>query len=99
MLVIEKAKKPTVWTADVICKGVPDVCDGCGATLRIEEDDLFRIRVGRAGFERFVAQFQCPECGARTDFYNYPVPDVLVDYAEHRQYDPQSWLAGYEGRP
>ena len=90
-------KQRVLWSAKVLCEGVTGVREGCGATLEIEEDDLFRIEIGNAGFERCISQFQCP-CGARTDFYEYPEPRVLLNYSEHESYRADCDLKGYKER-
>jgi hypothetical protein len=98
MEVLEKPKTKKVWACPVVCAGVQDVKLGCGAKLRITEDDLFRVNVGNFGTSRLVAQFQCPECGARTDFFGYPEPAVLLDYREHQDYKPTSDLQGTKSK-
>jgi hypothetical protein len=97
MKILKEPVPKKLWTAEVTCYGVYGVREGCGATLEIEEDDLFRVQVGNAGFERFIAQFQC-QCGARTDFDEYPEPSVLLDYSEHLSYLPECDLKGYSER-
>ena len=96
MEVLDKPKIKHKWLQTVKCEGVDGVKVGCGATLSINEDDLFRVKVGNVGFQRYIAQYQCPECGVRTDFHGYPNPSVLLDYWQHSQYRETSELAGYE---
>jgi hypothetical protein len=95
MEVLEKPKAKKKWSTQVICMGVQDVRIGCGAILKISEDDLFRVKVGNVGRSRWVAQFQCPECGVHSDFFGYPEPVVLLDYCEHADYKASSDLQGY----
>ena len=96
MEVLEKPIIKHKWIHTVKCEGVNGIKAGCGASLSINEDDLFRVKIGNFGFQRFIAQFQCPECGVRTDFQGYPNPSVLLDYWQHAQYSVSSDLAGYE---
>lgn len=96
MEVIEKAKPAAKWTKIVICTGVVDVRIGCYAKLKIDEDDLFRIKIGNRGKERYAAQFQCPDCHVRSDFFGYPNPSVLLDYYEHPSHRAEGELYGYQ---
>jgi hypothetical protein len=96
MQVLEKPKTKEMWSQTVSCVGVPNVRPGCGAKLAITEDDLFRIRIGNEGYQRYIAQYQCPECGARSDLASYPEPSILMDYWQHAQYRQESDLSGYE---
>lgn len=95
MEVLEKPKAKEIWKTTVECNGVTDVKKGCGAKLSISEDDLFRVKVGAVGLEHYVAQYQCPECGARSDYDDYPEPAVLVNYEQHASYQPENDLMGY----
>jgi hypothetical protein len=96
MQVLEKSQPKNQWTETVTCTGVPNVRQGCGAKLIINEDDLFRIEIGNAGFQHYIAQFQCPECGVRTDFDDYPNASILQDYWQHASFRDESDLKGYE---
>jgi hypothetical protein len=96
MQVLEKPKTKEQWSQTVTCDGVNKVREGCGAKLAITEDDLFRVKVGAEGFVQYIAQYQCPECGVRSDLPTYPNASVLMDYWQHPQYRKESDLTGYE---
>jgi len=57
------------WTMDVICEGTPTLSSnlGCGATLRISPEDIYRVRMTVSQDETKSKFFVCcPSCRAET---------------------------------
>lgn len=86
------------WTTTVTCEGKQGVRLGCGTSLEINEDDLFRVdRATVPGVSPdpritkciSVACVQCPTCKAWSDVDDYPQADVLPDYGMWRYINAQ----------
>lgn len=67
------------WSTTAECSGKGNGSDGCGATLRVDQEDLFTTEVPHDA--RQYVTFKCHECGALTDLgdtYRCDIPDDIV---------------------
>jgi hypothetical protein len=66
--VLKKGKVPAGWHKKLKCTGAGNNTKGCGATLLVLEEDIFKIRLwNRHDIEYNQGRFCCPECGTVTD--------------------------------
>ena len=72
MKVIKKGRRQQGWAKEYVCTGKGNGGGGCGATLLVEEDDLFRTgHHCYDGSSDYFITFRCPECGVLTDISDY----------------------------
>lgn len=70
MKVLKKGKPQKGWAKNYKCTGKGNKGGGCGALLRVEEDDLF-LTFSHAGNETTTyIGFKCCDCGVLTDIWN-----------------------------
>ncbi len=64
---MEVIKKGPGWSRDVKCTGSGNGDGGCGSTLRVTLDDLFRTQSHARDESTDYITFRCCECGVMTD--------------------------------
>lgn len=64
MLIIKKAPK---WSMDVECTGKGNGEDGCGAVLRVTQEDVFKNQVRSGNETNTYLTIRCCGCGVMTD--------------------------------
>ena len=63
------------WSAKLACTGTGNEGTGCGATVAIEQGDVFNSRT----YARPIATVECPRCEAWTDLGGEPWPGASGD--------------------
>jgi hypothetical protein len=74
MKVIKPGRAQKKWAKEFKCTGTGNGSGGCGATLLVEEDDLFQTHVNSMDETDYFTTFKCCACGVFTDI---PTPDHL----------------------
>jgi len=78
--VVEKGRPQTGWAKEYKCTGKGNKGGGCGATLLVEQGDLFMTAHHcYDGSSDYYVTFKCCECGVLTDI---PESDAPVRAAE-----------------
>lgn len=73
MKVIKKGRPQKGWAQECECTGSGNKGGGCGATLLVEEGDLFQTYASYMGRdEEWFVTFKCSECGVLTDLKDSP---------------------------
>jgi len=73
MKVIKPGRQQKGWAAELKCTGRGNGDGGCGATLLVEEGDLFQTaRHCYDGSSDYFVTFACSECGVWSDTEKYP---------------------------
>lgn len=68
MKVIQKGDGRKGWAKEFKCTGSGNGNGGCGATLLVEEGDLYRTHsYDYGGGHDVFTTFKCPECNQETD--------------------------------
>lgn len=68
MKTIKKGRKQKGWAKKVKCTGNGNGGGGCGATLLVEESDLYKTHhYDYGGGHDVYITFACQECGVETD--------------------------------
>jgi hypothetical protein len=70
MQIVKEGRKQTGWAKHFECSGKGNKGGGCGATLLVEQGDLFKTFVGAnygGDTPEPVATFKCAACGVLTD--------------------------------
>ena len=88
MKVLKKGRKQKGWSTEATCTGKGNGGGGCGATLLVEEPDIFRTQTSAMGEITTCATFECSECGVWTDLGTSDgvlgVPSHIVAKARQR---------------
>lgn len=76
-------------SAERVCTGQGNGKGGCGATLLVEEADIYATYASYMGRdEEWFATFKCPCCGVETDIPRADVPPriwrAIIDAWKHR---------------
>jgi len=74
MKVLKPGRIQKGWAKDFTCTGSGNDGGGCGATLLVEEGDLFSTRSSCAGEVTTYVTFECASCGVWTDLKTADVP-------------------------
>lgn len=78
MKVLKPGREQKGWAIEAECTGSGNGDGGCGATLLVEEGDLFVTRSRhRDEVERFTT-FKCAACGVLTDLPEGRVPSAVL---------------------
>ncbi len=87
MKVITKGRKQQGWAREFTCTGKGNGNGGCGATLLVEEGDMYiTIAHSYDASTDYYNTFKCCECGVETDLPDSEVPDrVRNDMAAKRE--------------
>lgn len=73
MKVIKAGRQQHGWSKEFECTGTGNGGGGCGATLLVEEADLFHTsRSSYDGETDYFVTFKCCSCGVLTDIKDYP---------------------------
>lgn len=68
MKVIQKGRPQKGWAKEFKCTGAGNGSGGCGATLLVEQDDVFHTHnTDYGGGHDVYNTFKCTECGVLTD--------------------------------
>lgn len=81
MKVLRKGRAQKGWAKKYRCTGRGNGEGGCGATLLVEEGDLFETNSSALGEVTRYPTFECP-CGVRTDIPWSDVPGHLYHLPE-----------------
>lgn len=93
MKVLRAGKTPRKWSLKMSCTGAGYGARGCGAVLRIGQEDLF-VPEDRAEKLHCVAAILCPLCERVTDLEEGDVPVALRADLPSRT----DWQAAQEAR-
>jgi len=64
MKLIKEGRKQKGWAKEYVCSGSGNKGGGCGATLLVEEGDLFQTYRSNMGW---YVTFECSQCSVQTD--------------------------------
>jgi len=67
MKVIKKGRPQKGWAKEFKCTGKGNEGGGCGATLLVEQTDLFQTASHSRDETDYYVTFECCECGVLTD--------------------------------
>lgn len=68
MKVIKKGRPQKGWAKEFKCTGAGNGEGGCGATLLVEQDDVFQTSSSHYdGSTDYYSTFECVECKVLTD--------------------------------
>ncbi len=70
MKVIKEGRPQKGWAKEFECTGNGNGNGGCGATLLIEQADVFRTTSSARDEITYYNTFKCCECGVLTDIPN-----------------------------
>jgi len=80
MKVIKKGREQTGWAQEFKCTGKGNGGGGCGATLLVEEDDMYFTSSSHYdGSTDYYNTFKCCDCGVETDLPDSKVPGNVRD--------------------
>ena len=83
MKVLVPGKEVIGWAKEYNCTGKGNEGAGCGASLLVEEDDLWYIRVtDYGGGTEVYYTFICEWCGCMTDVDHRHLPRHVMEKAE-----------------
>lgn len=91
MRVLKPGRDQRGWAKEFECTGKGNGDGGCGATLLVEEGDLFRTSSCHQGEVDHFTTFQCCACGVDTDI---DVPRHIADKAPTKQ----AWVEAQASR-
>ena len=94
MRVLKKGRKQRGWAIEMLCSGNGHGGGGCGATLLVEEDDIYETGSGGDGPD-YARTFVCPECRVETNLPSEAVPVQVWDRSSARR-DPIRRIADRE---
>lgn len=84
---MEVIKKGKPWSKKVKCTGAGNGECGCGASLRVEKDDLFHTWRGYIDYsEDWFITFRCSECGVLTDIPDGATPFNASDLPHYTEW-------------
>lgn len=68
MKVLKPGRKQRGWSKECVCTGSGNGGGGCGATLLVEQPDLFQTgKHCYDGSSEYFVTFKCSACGVKTD--------------------------------
>lgn len=67
MKVIKKGRPQKGWAKEFVCTGKGNGGGGCGATLLVEQSDLYKTFSSCMGETDSHITFACCDCGVETD--------------------------------
>lgn len=88
MKIIKPGRPQKGWAKEFECTGKGNSGGGCGATLLVEEGDLFRTGShSYDGSSEYCTTFCCEACGVLTDLTRKDEPPnvVSISYTEWKQ--------------
>ncbi len=85
MRVIKEGRPQKGWATEATCTGAGNGKGGCGATLLVEQADLFSTSSSCRDETDYFTTFQCPSCGVLTDI---GVPTAVAAEARSRTKPP-----------
>ncbi len=76
MRVLKKGREQAGWANEFDCTGLGHGGGGCGATLLVEQGDLYQTEETRCGdeysYQSPVPTFRCCQCGVQTNPKSIP---------------------------
>ncbi len=91
MKTLRKGRAQKGWSRELICDGGGNEGGGCGATLLVEEGDLYRTYSFDMPTDELCITFTCHECGVETD-----VPHSKWPPHFDKLPDKQTWRRQHE---
>lgn len=85
MKVLKPGRKQNGWTTEAVCTGKGNGGGGCGATLLVEQPDLFRTVQCCKDETEYYITFRCSECGVKTDIEAPFNPRKLPNFIEWKE--------------
>ncbi len=82
--VIKPGRDQKGWAKELECTGDGNGGGGCGATLLVEEGDLFRTTNHVRDETTHFTTFKCIQCGVLTDLRGVSIPQHVRDRAAKR---------------
>lgn len=77
MDILTPGKEPKKWVLEVVCSGWGHSAEGCGAVLRVHQEDLYQTDSPSNGlfvdFDTYIT-FRCCSCGVETDLTDNDKP-------------------------
>lgn len=68
MKLLKPGRDQKGWSAELVCTGEGNGGGGCGATLLVEQADVYQTSSGHYdGSVDYFASFDCMACGVTTD--------------------------------
>lgn len=67
MKILKRGKKQSDWARPFICTGAGNHGGGCGATLQVEQGDLYVTESHCRDETDYYVTFSCPICKVETD--------------------------------
>ena len=78
MKVIKKGRQQKGWAKEYECSGAGNNGGGCGATLLVEQADLFSTFSSSMGRDSTLyTTFECVDCGVKTDIPSSDTPSIV----------------------
>lgn len=72
MKVIKPGRAQKGWSKKCTCTGAGNQGGGCGATLLVEQADLFQTTSNARDETTYYVTFKCAACGVLTDIEGAP---------------------------
>jgi hypothetical protein len=91
MKLMKPGREQKGWAKEFVCTGQGNGNGGCGATLLVEEGDVFRTSSCHQGEVDHFTTFRCCACGVDTDI---EVPGHVKDKAPLRE----SWVSAHTSK-
>lgn len=79
MKVIKPGREQRGWSTEQVCTGKGNGNGGCGATLLVEQSDLYLTESHARDETTTYVTFRCSACGVETDLGDtWRVPDTVM---------------------
>jgi hypothetical protein len=91
MKLVKPGREQNGWAKEFVCTGVGNGNGGCGATLLVEEGDVFRTSSCHQGEVDHFTTFRCCACGVDTDI---EVPSHVTSKAPSRE----AWVEAHASK-
>lgn len=72
MKVLKPGREQKGWTTTATCTGAGNGDGGCGASLLVEQDDLYQTESHARDETTTYTTFRCAACGVETDLAKVP---------------------------
>jgi hypothetical protein len=78
MQVLKPGRQQTGWSTETTCSGSGNGGGGCGATLLVEQPDLYKTYQHCRDETDVFVTFRCGACGVETDLKHGLVPNAVM---------------------